>query len=254
VACINSLDILIYILLELPYIFEQNCYIVRSCLLSSNHTDLLEYNAEEQTVHDMKKVLILFAHPRYEKSRVNKALLSGIQGLEGITVHDLYDQYPDFNIDTAREQELLRAHQIIVWHYPLFMYGPPAMIKQWMDLVLEHGWAHGVGGNNLEGKQVFATITTGGTHGSYSHSGFNCYTMPELLYPLTQAAHICRMTWLPPFVVQGTYRLTDDMLEWYGNQYRQLLLQLTQAPSLAAIKGYDFLNDWIADVNRKEQP
>jgi len=202
----------------------------------------------------MKKILILFAHPRYEKSRVNKALLEGLHGQDGITVHDLYEQYPDFNVDTAREQELLLAHQIIVWHYPLFLYGPPAMVKQWMDLVLEHGWAHGVGGNHLEDKQVFATVTSGGSRESYSHSGFNRHTMPELLFPLQQAAHLCRMTWLPPYAVQGSYRLTDGMLADYGKQYHQVLARLSQSPPLSSFKGHDFLNDWIADVNRKEQP
>ena len=202
----------------------------------------------------MKKILVLFAHPRYEKSRANKALLDALQGQDGITVHDLYELYPDFNVDTAREQELLLAHQIIVWHYPLFLYGAPAMVKQWMDLVLEHGWAHGAGGNNLEEKQVFATITSGGSRESYSHSGFNRHTMPELLFPLKQAAHLCRMTWLPPFVVQGTYRLTDDMLADHGRQYLQALLRLAQSPPLKSVRGYDFLNDWIDAVNKKEQP
>lgn len=202
----------------------------------------------------MKNILILFAHPRYEKSRVNKALLEGLHGQDGITVHDLYELYPDFNVDTACEQELLLAHQIIVWHYPVFMYGPPAMVKQWMDLVLEHGWAHGAGGNHLEGKQVFATITSGGSRESYSHGGFNRHTMPELLFPLQQAAQLCRMTWLPPYAVQGTYRLTDGMLADCGEQYRQVLVRLAQSPPLNSLKGYDFLNDWIADVNRKELP
>ena len=202
----------------------------------------------------MKKILILFAHPRYEKSRTNKALLGALHGQDGITVHDLYEAYPDFNIDTAREQELLLAHQIIVWHYPLFLYGAPAMVKQWMDLVLEHGWAHGAGVNTLVDKQVFATITSGGSRESYSHSGFNRHTMPELLYPLKQAAHLCRMTWLPPFVVQGTYRLTDDMLADHGDQYLQALLWLAQSPPLKSVRGHDYLNDWIAAVNRKEQP
>lgn len=202
----------------------------------------------------MKKILILFAHPRYEKSRVNKALLEGLHGQDGITIHDLYEQYPDFNVDTAREQELLLAHQIIVWHYPLFLYGPPAMVKQWIDLVLEHGWAHGAGGNHLEDKQIFATVTSGGSRESYSHSGFNRHTMPELLFPLQQAAHLCRMTWLPPYAVQGSYRLTDGMLADYGKQYRQVLDRLSQSPPLSSFKGHDFLNDWIADVNRKEQP
>ncbi len=199
----------------------------------------------------MKKILILFAHPRYEKSRTNKALLEGLRGQDGITVHDLYELYPDFNVDTAREQELLLAHQIIVWHFPLFLYGPPAMVKQWMDLVLEHGWAHGEGGNHLEDKQVFVTITSGGSRESYSHSGFNRHTMPELLFPLKQVANLCQMTWLPPYAVQGTYRLTDGMLEDYGEHYRQALVSLAQSPSLNSFKGYDFLNDWITDVNRK---
>lgn len=202
----------------------------------------------------MKKILVLFAHPRYEKSRTNKALLGALQGQDGITVHDLYELYPDFNVDTAREQELLMAHQIIVWHYPLFLYGAPAMVKQWMDLVLEHGWAHGAGGNNLEDKQVFATITSGGSRESYSHSGFNRHTMPELLFPLRQAAHLCRMTWLPPFAVQGTYRLTDDMLADHGKQYLQALLRLAQSPPVKSVRCYDFLNDWIDAVNKKEQP
>ena len=202
----------------------------------------------------MKKILVLFAHPRYEKSRTNKALLGALQGQDGITVHDLYELYPDFNVDTAREQELLMAHQIIVWHYPLFLYGAPAMVKQWMDLVLEHGWAHGAGGNNLEDKQVCATITSGGSRESYSHSGFNRHTMPELLFPLRQAAHLCRMTWLPPFAVQGTYRLTDDMLADHGKQYLQALLRLAQSPPVKSVRCYDFLNDWIDAVNKKEQP
>uniref|UniRef100_C6E1F3 NAD(P)H dehydrogenase (Quinone) n=1 Tax=Geobacter sp. (strain M21) TaxID=443144 RepID=C6E1F3_GEOSM len=195
----------------------------------------------------MKNILILFAHPRYEKSRTNKALIDALKGQEGITVHDLYELYPDFNIDVAREQELLLTHQIIVWHYPLFLYGAPAMIKQWMDLVLEHGWAHGAGVKNLVGKEVLATITSGGSRESYSHSGFNRHTMPELLFPLKQAANLCRMTWLPPFVVQGTYRLTDGMLAEYGHLYRQVLQSLAQSPPLESIRGCDFLNDWIAD-------
>lgn len=201
----------------------------------------------------MKKILILFAHPRYEKSRVNRALLRGIHDQESITTHDLYEQYPDFNVDVNREKELLQAHQIIVWHYPFYMYGAPAMIKQWIDLVLEHGWAHGAGGSKLENKWVFNTITTGGTRESYSHGGFNRHTISELLVPIEQTAHLCGMIWLPPYVVQGTYRLTDSMLAEYAVRYRQVLLNLAQSPPLESIKGYEFLNDWIDNVMMQEK-
>ncbi len=201
----------------------------------------------------MKKVLILFAHPRFEKSRTNMALLRGLEDQDFITIHDLYEQYPDFNIDVAREQALLLEHQILVWHSPFFLYGAPAMLKQWTDLVLEHGWAHGEGGQQLEGKLIFNAVTTGGTRASYAHDGFNRYTIAELLRPWEQVAALCGMIWLPPFVVQGTYRLTDAMLADYAEQYRQVLLSLAKSTPLEAVLEYAFLNDWIADPTPQEQ-
>ena len=56
----------------------------------------------------MNKILILFAHPRFEKSKTNRALLKNIGRLEGVTLNDLYEQYPDFNIDVDREKNCCR--------------------------------------------------------------------------------------------------------------------------------------------------
>jgi glutathione-regulated potassium-efflux system ancillary protein KefG len=44
----------------------------------------------------MRKVLILFAHPAFEKSRVNRALATAAGDLEGVTFQDLY---PDKEFD-----------------------------------------------------------------------------------------------------------------------------------------------------------
>jgi glutathione-regulated potassium-efflux system ancillary protein KefG len=206
------------------------------------------------TRYIMNKILILFAHPRYEQSRVNRALLTELHDREYITIHDLYEEYPNFNIDVAREKELLLSHQIIVWHYPFYMYSAPAMIKQWIDQVLEHGWAHGADGIMLKNKLIFSAITTGGTKESYSCNGFNRHSIPELLIPLEQTANLCKMTWLQPFVVQGTYRLTDDTLAEYAVQYRQLLRRLVHTHPVIISGRYEFLNDWIADMNVQETP
>ena len=43
----------------------------------------------------MRRVLILFAHPVLERSRVNRRLLDGVRDLEGVTVHDLYEDVSD---------------------------------------------------------------------------------------------------------------------------------------------------------------
>ncbi|RYE35767.1 MAG: NAD(P)H oxidoreductase, partial [Sphingobacteriales bacterium] len=96
----------------------------------------------------MARVLILFAHPAFEKSRVHRPMVKQVLKLEGITFHDLYESYPDYDIDLDREQELLLRHDVIVFQHPFYWYSCPAILKQWQDLVLEHGWAYGRGGTS----------------------------------------------------------------------------------------------------------
>ena len=110
----------------------------------------------------MPKVLILFAHPRFEQSRTNAALLRRLPQDERLTFRDLYEAYPDFHIDIAAEQALLLAHDVIVWHHPFYWYSAPPLLKQWIDLVLQFGWAYGPGGEALKGKIIFNAFTAGG--------------------------------------------------------------------------------------------
>jgi len=105
------------------------------------------------------RVLILFAHPALEKSRVNRRLIAAVQDLENVTINDLYEQYPDFYIRVKREQELLLSHDVIVFQHPFYWYSCPALVKQWEDLVLQYGFAYGKEGTKLEGKWVLTAIT-----------------------------------------------------------------------------------------------
>ena len=203
----------------------------------------------------MNNVLVLFAHPRFEKSRANRALLAALQGADYITVCDLYEEYPDFNVDASRERQLLLSHQIIVWQHPIYMYGAPALLKQWIDVVLEHGWAHGAGVNNLANKLVFNAITTGGTRSSYASNGFNRFTIQDFLKPFEQTAHLCSMVYLPPFAVHGTYLLSQSELENCGSLYRRLLERLSRGSAAAAgIRRYSFIDEWINAVETGAEP
>ena len=103
----------------------------------------------------------------------------------------------------------------------------PALLKEWLDLVLEFGWAYGSGGGQLRGKINFSAITTGGGDHAYTRAGLNHFTMRELLAPFEQTALLCGMTWLPPFVVHGTVRLTDVAeIERHAADYARLLTAL----------------------------
>jgi glutathione-regulated potassium-efflux system ancillary protein KefG len=195
----------------------------------------------------MARILILFAHPVLEKSRVQQVLLAAAYGMPDVTVNDLYEQYPAFDIDIDREQDLLTRHDIIIWQHPFYWYSCPALLKQWMDLVLEHGWAYGHRGRALEGKKIFSVITSGGSLEAYQDSGFNKYTLREYLRPFERTAELCCTTWWPPFWVPGTHRMQQGEMEAYGIQYYTLLTALRKGaiPEEDILRA-SLLNDFVS--------
>lgn len=173
------------------------------------------------------RVLILFAHPAFEKSRINRQLIQALDGLEDVTRHDLYEAYPDFHIDVKQEQQLLVDHDIIVFQHPFYWYSSPAILKEWQDLVLEYGFAYGHDGKALQGKKFLTAITTGGTLEAYCRKGYNFFSIRELLTPFEQTARLCGMDYLPPFVVHGTHQLQDpQQIADHANDYRTIITAL----------------------------
>ena len=175
----------------------------------------------------MNKILILFGHPAFRRSTINAALREAVETLEGITFHDLYARYPDFLIDVPYEQELCESHDIIVLQHPFYWYSTPAIIKEWFDLVLEHGWAYGSTGNALEGKITFQALTAGGSRENYCAGGLNLFTIKELTTPFRATANLCGMEWLPPFGVLGIHQgLPEKDRVRHAETYRRTLIAL----------------------------
>jgi glutathione-regulated potassium-efflux system ancillary protein KefG len=203
----------------------------------------------------MSRVLVLFAHPALEKSRVHRAMLSRIPQDPRLTVNDLYEAYPRLDIDVSREQDLLTAHDTVVFQFPFYWYSTPPMLKQWQDLVLLHGWAYGSTGNALEGKSLICAVSTGGGEGAYEPEGYNRHTVRELLAPIEQTAALCKMRFLPPWVVYGTHRLGAEPLGEAGAHFGVLLEGLLNDridPSDPGLEGMKDLNplvqSWSGEV------
>lgn len=194
----------------------------------------------------MKKILILFAHPAFQKSRINSRLTDGISEIEGVTFRDLYQVYPDFDIDVPAEQTLLESHDVLIFQHPMFWYSTPAILKEWQDLVLEHGWAYGSKGNALKGKWFFSAITTGGGQQAYCREGLNHYTINELLAPIERTVKLCKMNYLPPFVVHGTHAITPAQVETHQQNYLQLLHTIRDEKfDLATAEKLKYLNSYF---------
>ncbi len=172
----------------------------------------------------MRRVLIQLAHPVLERSRVNRHLLEAVQGLEGVTTNDLYEVYPDLAIDVKREQQLLDDHAVIIFQHPFYWYTGPAILKEWQDLVLEHGWAYGQNGEHLVGKITLNAISAGAAKTAYAADGYNRFTIRQLLTPWQQTAHLCGMRFLAPFVTFGALQLASHAdMHVAADAYRSLV-------------------------------
>ena len=167
-------------------------------------------NAAQIGTQAKRRILVLLAHPSLDRSEANRPLADAVAGIEGVTLVDLYAEYPDFQIDIDREQQRLLAHDVIVFQHPLYWYSTPAILKEWQDLVLEHGFAYGSKGTALHGKIFFNALTAGGAEAAYCAEGYNHFTIRELLHPLEQTAGLCGMTYLPPFALFGSRTAVDD--------------------------------------------
>jgi glutathione-regulated potassium-efflux system ancillary protein KefG len=173
-----------------------------------------------------QRILILFFHPLVHKSRVHRRLVMAVEGMEGITLRNMYDLYPDFHIDVKFEQELLLSHDLIIWQHPFYWYSSPSLLKEWIDLVLEHGFAYGRTGRALEGKLVMSAISTGGRKEAYLSEGTNRYSIRQLLAPFEQTVNLCRMVYLPPFVIHGTHVLDEPGILRAVSDYQAVLTML----------------------------
>ena len=177
----------------------------------------------------MANVLVLFAHPAQQQSRINRALADVARQTEGITFVDLYAKYPRFKIDIDAEQDQLLAHDVLVLQFPVYWYSTPSILKEWQDLVLEFGWAYGPGGDKLTGKRMMPVVTLGGAQEAYGEGGRNQFELRTLLSPLEATANLCGMTFLPPLALFSAHQARDDGRQTgHADDYRRLLTALRE--------------------------
>lgn len=202
----------------------------------------------------MKKILIMFAHPAKRRSKINAALRTAVEGLEGVTVNDLYANYPDFFIDVKREQKLCEEHDVIIFQFPLYWYSSPSILKEWQDLVLEYGWAYGSQGKALQGKMFFLAFTAGADLSTYQCHGYNLSSIAELTSPFRSMANLCLLNYFPPFVVTGVHRgLPEPEVIEYAKEYRHLIISIrNEQLDLDTAKGAEFLNLDYSLIMREE--
>jgi putative NADPH-quinone reductase len=180
------------------------------------------------------RILVIYAHPASHRSRINLQLVEAAGNLPNVQIHDLYETYPDFHIDISHEKKLLAAADLVVFQHPIQWYSMPSLLKEWVDVVLEHGWAYGSGGNALHGKDYWLVATTGGTSESYQKTGYHRHPFSAFLPPFEQTAQLCGMRWLPPHILHGAHQANKDVAAAHIATYLERLRIYPHWPELAA--------------------
>ncbi|MBK7540371.1 MAG: NAD(P)H-dependent oxidoreductase [Candidatus Competibacteraceae bacterium] len=134
-------------------------------------------------------VLIIYAHPNPRS--FNRAILEVVETAlrdrgHAARLHDLYEMHcravldgedlmrnwrGDLPADTRREQDAVRWAHKLVFIYPIWWFGPPAILKGWIDRVFTHKFAFEVGAGGMKGllthEKALIINTLGGDEVTY---------------------------------------------------------------------------------------
>jgi NAD(P)H dehydrogenase (quinone) len=146
-------------------------------------------------------------------------------------------EHDGFAADVAGEIARLDAADLLIFQFPIYWFGMPALLKGWVDRVFAMGWAYGHGRwfNNgaFRGKRAMVAMSAGAHAGFFAPDG-RYGDMGMILWPIHNG--IFRFTGfdvLPPYVAYGVSRVDDAARAEMLAAYRRHLETLDERPPLA---------------------
>jgi len=146
--------------------------------------------------------------------------LGQLAGTEGNFAELLGDAYAARQLpeDVRAEQQKVAEAELLIFQFPLWWYGMPAMLKGWFDRVLTAGFAHGdldeqtglplrYGDGGLSGRKALIVVTAGDDERTLGPRGISG-DLDALLFPLTHG--VLWYTGVPTLPLHAVFD-ADDM-------------------------------------------
>ena len=87
---------------------------------------------------DLKKVVVLLAHPNMENSQANKALFDAIKEMDDVAIFNLYEM-PDENILNMDAWSRIISHaNAVIYQFPFYWMSAPSLLKKWQDEIFTY--------------------------------------------------------------------------------------------------------------------
>ena len=151
-----------------------------------------------------------------------------------------------FAPDLAAEMDKMVAADLVIFQFPIWWLGMPAIMKGWIDRVFAVGVAYGGGRwfdrGRMAPRRAMLSLTTGGGAAPYSSEGVYGPIEP-ILYPIHHGIlSFVGFSVIEPFVVYGPTRLDDAARAAELERYRGRLRTIDTAPVLPQLRSDDFEN------------
>ena len=132
-----------------------------------------------------------------------------------------------FTDDLKAEMDKLLWCDLLIFNFPLWWFGLPAILKGWVDRVFAMGLVYGDGRGVYENgifkeKTAFITMTTGGPEIAYTATSNGDPAV--ILFPIHHGMfYFAGMTVLPPFICWGAARMGPDERKAELERYKTYL-------------------------------
>jgi NAD(P)H dehydrogenase (quinone) len=153
--------------------------------------------------------------------------------------------------DVEAEVERLLGCDLLVVHFPLWWFGPPAILKGWMDRVFVYGRVYrstmrydtGI----CAGKKMIACVTTGANADNCAYNGREGDTRLHL-WPILYPFRYLGFDVLKPEILHGVGSTAFmegregglSTLDAYSNRWTSALLEIASRPLVSYNKDSDF--------------
>ncbi|WP_395614443.1 NAD(P)H-dependent oxidoreductase [Allosphingosinicella sp.] len=129
------------------------------------------------------------------------------------------------------EMDKLAWCDLVIFQFPLWWLGMPAILKGWIDRVFALGRAYGGGrwfaNGYFAGKTAMLSVTIGGAEAGYSSKGLYGRSVQDILYPISHGVlAFTGFAVAEPFIVHAPGRMTEAARREVLQNYRERLLLL----------------------------
>lgn len=124
-------------------------------------------------------------------------------------------EHNGFVEELSIEQEKVEWCDLMIWHFPLWWFSMPAILKGWQDRIfaMERFYKNGHLYENgmMRGKKALLSVTTGTEYEAYQYGGFHNGNMENILKPIHRGMfEFLGFSVLEPQISYAVAHMTDE--------------------------------------------